>query len=300
MSTDLESAFSSAMEMAGSDEGGTNDSDLTQIHLGDDLPSGDTDFENDVEIDETETADTDEVDVDEVELSDDEFDLAAAADRKVTVKVAGQPVTVTMREMADGYMRQADYTRKTQELKGYVAWAQEVQNALNTDPQGTIRQMAEYFGVGVQAADPVDPYEDIDPDLVPYIKQNEALAAEVQRMKSEFERQSQDRVLNEVRAEMEAVKAAHPDFDPQEVLPVAASKGLTIQEAYELVSYRKYQASQSAAAAAQAKAKAKADAVASKKAASGRVGSGATLKGSATPPQFAEFGELLEFNMRNS
>lgn len=300
MSTDFETAFSSAMEAAGSDSGGDSDV-LTEVHYGDDLPdvSDSLSDDEDVDVDDIDV-DADEVD-DDVSLSDDEFDLSSVVDKKVTVKVAGQPVTVTVREMADGYMRQADYTRKTQELKGYVAWAQEVQTALNTDPQGTIRQMAEYFGVPLgEVAEPVDPFADMDPDLVPLAKQNQALAAEIQRMKAEFDRQAQDRVLNEVRAEMEAVKAKYPDFDPQEVLPVAAEKGLSIQEAYELVSYRKYQASRSAEEAAKAKAAAKAEAVAQKKAAAKRVSPGSSLKGSATPPEFADFGELLEFNMRNS
>jgi len=66
------------------------------------------------------------------------FDPTEFADRKAKVKVAGEELEVPVPELVDGYMRQADYTRKTQEL----AQTRALQEALQRDPEGTIRELA--------------------------------------------------------------------------------------------------------------------------------------------------------------
>lgn len=53
--------------------------------------------------------------------------------RKVTVQIDGKPTEITLDEAVNGYIRQADYTRKTQELSHQQSQVQEQQHRLQTD-----------------------------------------------------------------------------------------------------------------------------------------------------------------------
>ena len=66
------------------------------------------------EVDETEE-DAEDEDTDEQEEQDDE-DEQEPEEHTFTVKVDGQELTVTLDELRNGYSRQADYTRKSQQL----------------------------------------------------------------------------------------------------------------------------------------------------------------------------------------
>ena len=91
-----------------------------------------------------------------------------------TVKVDGSEEQVSLDELRDGYQRQADYTRKTQELaseRERLAQGEAIVQALEADPQGAISALAGAFGVSggnqdtMTTHDEVD-YEDLDPDEV--------------------------------------------------------------------------------------------------------------------------------------
>ena len=67
-----------------------------------------------------------------------------------TVKIDGEERQVTLTELQDGYQRQADYTRKTQELaeeRQRLQQAEAIASALETDPAGTIAALSSAFGV---------------------------------------------------------------------------------------------------------------------------------------------------------
>jgi len=67
-----------------------------------------------------------------------------------TVKVDGEESQVSLSELQDGYQRQADYTRKTQELaeeRQRLQQAEAIASALETDPAGTIAALSSAFGV---------------------------------------------------------------------------------------------------------------------------------------------------------
>ena len=73
------------------------------------------------EIEEVGTVDgepTDAVDVqaETLEPEQDIFDYTEVGDKFVKLQVDGQEVVVPVKEALAGYQRQADYTRKTQEL----------------------------------------------------------------------------------------------------------------------------------------------------------------------------------------
>ena len=91
------------------------------------------------------------------------------AGESFTVKVDGGEQQVSLEELRDGYQRQADYTRKTQELaseRGRLQQAEAIVNSLEADPAGTLAALGDAFGVGGTAAQPtgsVDPWDEPDP-----------------------------------------------------------------------------------------------------------------------------------------
>jgi len=86
------------------------------------------------------------------------------------VKIDGQDQQVTLDELRNGYQRQSDYTRKTQELaseRERLAQGEAIVQALEADPQGAISALAGAFGVGGGNQNTMQPevdIEDLDPD----------------------------------------------------------------------------------------------------------------------------------------
>lgn len=69
-----------------------------------------------------------------------------------TVKVGGEEMQVSLEEALNGYQRQADYTRKTQELaaeREQLTHAERLWNAIEADPEYVIREMAQAYGLDV-------------------------------------------------------------------------------------------------------------------------------------------------------
>ena len=77
-------------------------------------------------------------------------DPSAFDGKYVKVKVDGTDIDVPFGEAIQGYQRQADYTRKTQELaaqREQLGYAQTLQQALETNPQETIDLLTRHYGV---------------------------------------------------------------------------------------------------------------------------------------------------------
>jgi hypothetical protein len=67
-----------------------------------------------------------------------------------TVKVDGSEEQVSLEELRDGYQRQSDYTRKTQELaseRKRLEQAEAIVSSLESDPEGTLLALGDAFGV---------------------------------------------------------------------------------------------------------------------------------------------------------
>lgn len=105
------------------DDDGLSDDDEDDGLLGDD--EDDDDAEADDEDEETDEQDEDEEQDEDDEDTDDEVPDSGKPkskiekpndDMPVTVKVAGEEVTVTLAELKKGYSREQDYTRKTMAL----------------------------------------------------------------------------------------------------------------------------------------------------------------------------------------
>lgn len=115
-------------------------------------------------------------------------------------------VEVTLDEAKASYLRQADYTRKTQELaeqRKELQQAASIQAALQADPQATLAALAEVYGLDLQAA-PSNPNEGLDPEQI-------ALKQLEQRVARFEEAERQERITAEVNAL--TVKYGEVDID---------------------------------------------------------------------------------------
>jgi len=132
-------------------------------------------------------------------------------DRYTRVKVADEEIEVPYSELVKGYSRTADYTRKTQELaqqRAQVEYGLRLQQALEANPQATIRYLAEQAGLplGQQQAQPsaAEEPEYLDPlerDI--HIERQARLALE-QRLNQREMDEHVDRTLNGLRQQYNA------------------------------------------------------------------------------------------------
>jgi len=172
-----------------------------------------------------------------------------------TVEYKG--VTMTLEDALANGLRQADYTRKTQELaqRAQVAdWGEQTLAALKADPVGGLRSIAEQLGLIPKDQQGFDPSEEPDPALV-----------ELASVKSEIQTLKDERLAELVRREISDVRGKFPDFT-DDVLALVAELGgqgvgLSIEEGYYLWKGRKASETAQATAAAQAKATAEAKAL---------------------------------------
>lgn len=119
-----------------------------------------------------------------------------------TVKVDGVETQVSMEELQSGYQRQADYTRKTQELsreRERLAQGEAIVQALESDPHGAIASLGEAFGVGVgnmgNQTSEAESYEDLDPEEV-----------RLRRLESAIEHQERALRQQNLQKEMNSIK----------------------------------------------------------------------------------------------
>jgi hypothetical protein len=142
---------------------------------------------------------------------------------EVLFEVDGKPITVD--EARNGYLRQADYTRKTQELaeqRKSLRNAEVLQAALQRDPQATLKALADAYGVGFanQVASTADEdggwgdvgdTEQVDPrleELVQWRQQQEVAAAQAH-----------------IQKELTDLESVYGEFDHSEVLRFALDRG---------------------------------------------------------------------------
>lgn len=92
---------------------------------------------------------------DAIEAARNYLALDENADSYVKLNVAGEEVEVPLQEALSGYQRQADYTRKTQELseqRKQVQFGASLQEALQNDPANTIELLKQHYGLDRQQA----------------------------------------------------------------------------------------------------------------------------------------------------
>lgn len=242
MPDDLLEIFNSTLEEGDAQDSVETLSRNANVHMGDEdvvLTELDdsVDDDNDSEVDEDLDIDSDDDDADDddndVDNATDEFDFDSIKDKPVKVTVNGETFEVPLAELRNGYMRQADYTRKTQQIAAdadTLRWARDMQEAFRVDPVGSVRYLQEQLGL----LDESDPFEDIDPEMRPLAAELWQTKQEMAELRARTEQFDQERVNASVRAELESMISKYPDFSAENVLPVALEHGLRMEQAYKL------------------------------------------------------------------
>jgi hypothetical protein len=156
------------------------------------------------------------------EVSTDYFAWDEYADKPVKLNVAGEEIDVPLKEALAGYQRQADYTRKTQELseqRKQVQFGAALQEALQNDPKNTLELLKQHYGLEEQQSS-----ED-ELLLDPVEKQYRQLES---RMKA-FE---QEKAMRDLEKTVESLSRKYGDaFDADEVIAKALATGNSNLEA---------------------------------------------------------------------
>lgn len=273
------------------------------VHLGDDEEvSVETSDDGEVDDADEDIDEQDEADSDSDDAPEDVFDFDSIKDNTVSVTVNGETFEVPLSELRNGYMRQADYTRKTQQVAAdaqVLQWAREMQDAFRNDPAGSIRYLQEQFGLLEQP----DSFSEVDPEFKPIVDELKRTQQELAQLRQQTQQFANDKVSLQVQSELESVQAKYADFDPMVVLPIAIENGLSMEMAYKL--WKVDHMESEAKLAEQAKAKAEAAAVKRQKArnASTKVVKGAS-KASAEADdswkQFDSFEDIFAYEVERT
>jgi uncharacterized protein YeeX (DUF496 family) len=161
------------------------------------------------------------------ETPQEEYDFLEVTDlgeKYVKVQVDGEEVAVPITEALAGYQRQADYTRKTQELseqRKQLQFAATLQDALQKDPENTLRLLQAQFGT-TQA--PVTTPEE-EEYLTPEEKQVRELNQRLQALE-------QERAMEALVKTIDTLQSKYGDeFNADEVVFRANQLGSTDLEA---------------------------------------------------------------------
>jgi len=210
--------------------------------------SGEADTETEVEVEvgeeaapEAPTEDTPEEPSDAPEV-DAEFDgppsldLDEFGDYLVTIKVDGEERQVPIRELQSGYMRQADYTKKTQGVaadRQKLQFADALQSGLASDPYGTLQALAQHYGITAP----------VQPEAVPEFDDPlEARLYETERQWNErLQRVEQTYGQMLIDQEIASLSARYEDFAEysDEIIAEAIKRDVDLTTAYKLVTYDK-------------------------------------------------------------
>jgi len=170
-----------------------------------------------VESDEAQAETSDE----EVEL----LDVTEIGDKFVSLQVDGEEVKVPVKEALAGYQRQADYTRKTQEIseqRKQLQFAATLQEALQKDPENTLRLLNQQFGKSSSAAAPLPQEEE-------YLTEEEKQVRTLTQRLSALE---QDRAMDALVRTIDTLQEKYGDeFNADEVVFKANQLGTTDLEA---------------------------------------------------------------------
>jgi len=152
-----------------------------------------------------------ETPVEEQEL----FDFTDIGEKFVKLQVDGQEVTVPIKEAFAGYSRQADYTRKTQELaeqRKQVQFAATLQESLQNDPAGTLQALQEHYGITTTA-----------PAEEEWLDDNEKQFRSLEQRIAAFE---SDKAMTDLTKTIDSLKSKYgEDFNAEEIVAKALLQG---------------------------------------------------------------------------
>jgi len=208
----------------------------------------------------------------------DYFNVDEYADKYVKVTVDGEELEVPLKEAVSGYQRQADYTRKTQQLadeRRGVQFASAIQQALDNDPNATIELLKSHYGLDQQ-----DSFEEDDLWADPMEKQYRQLE---NRLKSFEEQQA----MNELERNIGSLQQKYgEDFDANEVVSLALARGTTdLESVYKQVAFDRLYSGEQARRQAQAQRAQQEQQIVQAKRSSGIVAGGSSAQGTSVDSQ---------------
>lgn len=156
-----------------------------------------------------------------------------------TVSTVGGEEQVTLEDLRNGYLRQADYTQKTQDLatqRRELAQAQALAEALDRDPSRTLQLLQEAYGVpgqqGQQGQE-ATPYEDLDP-----------IEQRMVRLEQQVTVAQQAEVNRQIDQEVAQLKATYGDgVDVESVAAHAVRLRVPLDVAYRDMNFQQAQES---------------------------------------------------------
>ena len=136
-----------------------------------------------------------------------------------TVTVDGGEQQVSLSELQDGYQRQADYTRKTQDLafeRKRLQQAEAIVSSLESDPAGTLTALRDAFGVAGTPSEPAAPApsefdewgEAVEPD---------PNGTRIAALEARLEQQDRLHRREQVEKQVEALHDHYGEFDATEL-----------------------------------------------------------------------------------
>jgi hypothetical protein len=158
---------------------------------------------------------------------------------RVPIKLDGEDLEVPLSEALAGYQRQADYTRKTQELaqqKEQFQFATALQSALDNDPAATIDLLSKHYGISRQTVSDMiadgEDFDSLDPTEQRYRELDKRVASfEDYQSKQEIER------------EVQRLKSKYEDFNINEVVTSALRMNSTdLEGTYKQIAFDKMMA----------------------------------------------------------
>lgn len=155
------------------------------------------------------------------ELTEEElelFDYTQFADQRVRLQVNGEEIVVPLQEALAGYQRQADYTRKTQELaeqRKQAEFANAISEALEKNPAETLKMLQEAYGVAVGDA--------LEPEEEEWLDPAEQKLREMERRLAVFE---EERAMQELQRTLDSLQTRYGEaFNADEVVARALAEG---------------------------------------------------------------------------
>ena len=187
------------------------------------------------------------------------LDLDEYGNYYARVKVDGEELEVPVAEALQGYQRQADYTRKTQELSQkaqQVQFWETVDQAMQVNPQETVRFLQNHYGIGQAEVAANTSYEDTDDWFTdPSEKRIAQLEQQLQGVTTYFQQQQAAQQLDQVVGQLQ--QRYGEDFNPSTVIREALNRGLNdpryLESVYKEMAFDRLMARQSATADQQAR-----------------------------------------------
>jgi hypothetical protein len=217
------------------------------------------------------------------------------------VKVNGETLRVTQDELLAGYSRQADYTRKSQDLANQrreLEQAKAIADALEHNPQQAIQTIAKFYGVTPpQPQSVAQEYasEDVDESIGVTHSGDDALRQEIAQLRQQMHAVATDAQTQKLSASMDALEQQFGEFDKAAVLRHMKTHNLPSVD----VAYRDLYFTEAAEALAERRAREAAEqqVVAQKKADEGLVAQGGSIAAGSVQPIPDESSDIMAGSM---